>query len=84
MKVKQSNKSLPFSYKSMKIQIQLITNFGEFKSDIREIENDKFLELKTMSSKYFEKGLELDLEDGSFAIFSPDVIKNSIFKINIL
>jgi hypothetical protein len=66
----------------MKIQIELLTNFGNFKSEISEIEDGKIEELKEMSKGYFRTGLELDLEDGSFAIFSPEVIKNSILKIN--
>lgn len=65
----------------MKIQIELLTTFGEFKSGIINIEESKLPELKNMSKNYFKTGLELDLEDGSFAIFSPEVIKNSIFKI---
>jgi hypothetical protein len=66
----------------MKIQIELLTNFGNFKSEISEIEDEKIEQLKEMSKGYFRTGLELDLEDGSFAIFSPEVIKNSILKIN--
>ena len=65
------------------IQIELITTFGTFKGEIRSIEESRLEDLKQLSKKYFETGLELDLEDGSFAIFSPEVIKNSIFKINI-
>ena len=65
------------------IQIELITTFGTFKGEIRSIEVSRLEDLKQLSKKYFETGLELDLEDGSFAIFSPEVIKNLIFKINI-
>lgn len=66
-----------------RIQIELITTFGVFKGDIRNITDSNLEDFKFISKKYFESGLELDLEDGSFAVFSPEVIKNSIFKINI-
>lgn len=65
----------------MKIQIELITDFGIFKSQLSEIEDDKLEEFKQLSKNYYKTGLELDLEDGSFAIFTPDIIKKSIFKI---
>lgn len=65
----------------MRIQIELITDFGIFKSELSEIEDDKLEEFKQLSKSYYKTGLELDLEDGSFAIFTPDTIKKSIFKI---
>jgi hypothetical protein len=65
----------------MKIQIVVSTKIGEFKSDIREIDSSKIEEFKKISSGYFNSTLELDLEDGSFIIISPGLLKESVFKI---
>jgi hypothetical protein len=66
----------------MRIQLELITTFGIFKSQIVDLNDSKIDNFQEMSKEYYKKGLEMDLEDGAFAVFSPEVIKNSIFKIN--
>lgn len=66
----------------MRIQLELITTFGIFKSQIVDLNDSKIGNFQEMSKEYYKKGLEMDLEDGAFAVFSPEVIKNSIFKIS--
>jgi hypothetical protein len=66
----------------VKIQIEIFTTFGNFKSKEIILELSKIDEFQNMSREYYKTGLELDLEDDSFIIFPPEVIKNSIFKIN--
>lgn len=66
----------------MRIQLELITTFGIFKSQIVDLNDSKIDNFQEMSKEYYKKGLEMDLEDGAFAVFSPEVIKNSIFKIS--
>jgi hypothetical protein len=66
----------------MRIQLELITTFGIFKSNVVDLDDKKIDNFQEMSKEYYKKGLEMDLEDGSFAVFSPEVVKNSIFKIN--
>ena len=66
----------------MRIQLELITTFGIFKSQIVDLNDSKIDNFQEMSKEYYKKGLEMDLEDGAFVVFSPEVIKNSIFKIS--
>lgn len=66
----------------MRIQLELITTFGIFKSHVVYLDDTKIDNFQEMSKEYYKKGLEMDLEDGAFAVFSPEVVKNSIFKIN--
>jgi hypothetical protein len=66
----------------MRIQLELITTFGIFKSHVVDLDDAKIDNFQEMSKEYYKKGLEMDLEDGAFAVFSPEVVKNSIFKIN--
>jgi hypothetical protein len=66
----------------IQIQIEILTTFGTFKSKKIILNDDKVEEFQNMSREYYRTGLELDLEDGSFIIFPPDIVKNSIFKIN--
>lgn len=67
----------------VKIQIEIINRLGSFKSDIREINESNLQEFKNISRDFYKSGLEIDLEDGSFVVFSPLIISESIFKINV-
>jgi hypothetical protein len=67
----------------MKIQLVLTTDFGEFLGEIFEVDEEQYRNITNLSRKYYESGLEMTLIDGSFVIFSPEVIKKSILKIKI-
>lgn len=67
----------------MQVQFILITEFGDFTSNLIPIMDDnEFETIKNMSQNYWETGFEMTLEDGGFMIFTPEVTKKSILKIN--
>jgi hypothetical protein len=63
------------------IQLILINQYGEFKGRVAYLTNEDYVRLQEMSKGFYSGGFELTLEDGSFMVFSPDVVKNSILKI---
>lgn len=65
------------------IQIVIINSLGEFRAKKVTV-NDEQLEEVTKVAKVFytSGGFELNLEDGSFIVFSPGIIQNSILRIN--
>ncbi len=65
----------------MAIQIILITDFGTFKGEELEVDEEQYQNIINFSKNYYETGFEMNLEDGGFAIFSPEIIKKSILKI---
>jgi hypothetical protein len=66
----------------MKIQLVLITEYGTFFGEIFEVSEDQYDNIVNFSKNYYETGFEMNLEDGGFAIFSPEMIKKSILKID--
>lgn len=67
----------------MQVQFILITEFGDFTSILMPIIDDaEYEEIKERSQDYWTTGFEMILEDGGFTIFTPDVTKKSILKIN--
>jgi hypothetical protein len=65
----------------MKIQLVLFTEFGQFFGEIFEVDEEQYQNIINFSKNYYETGFEMSLEDGGFAIFSPEMIKKSILKI---
>lgn len=65
----------------MKIQLILYTEFGQFWGEIFEVDEEQYQNIINFSKNYYETGFEMSLEDGGFAIFSPEMIKKSILKI---
>ena len=65
------------------IQIEIINSLGHFKAKKVTV-NDKQLEeiINVAKVFYSSGGFELKLEDGSFMVFSPGIVQNSILKIN--
>jgi len=66
----------------MKIQLVLITEYGQFFGEIFEVNEEQYDNIVNFSKNYYETGFEMNLEDGGFAIFSPEMIKKSILKID--
>jgi hypothetical protein len=66
----------------MKIQLVLITEYGTFFGEIFEVNEEQYDNIVNFSKTYYETGFEMNLEDGGFAIFSPEMIKKSILKID--
>jgi hypothetical protein len=66
------------------VQIIIINKFGEFKGKFVRMCEEDINKLLDMSKKfYITGGFELTCEDGSFLVFSPDVVKDSILRVVI-
>lgn len=65
----------------MKIQLILICDYGEFKGEIIEVDNEQLENIINLSKTYYNSGFEMTLENGSWIIVSPEIIKKSILKI---
>lgn len=69
----------------MKVQLKITTQMGEFIGYPFEIDQDQYKTLKEKTSRYYEEGgFEMITEDGNFIIISPEVVKTSILKINVV
>lgn len=65
----------------MKIQLILITEFGQFYGEVFEVDGEQYQNIINYSKTFYESGFEMNLENGGYAIFSPEMIKKSILKI---
>ena len=67
----------------MEIQIVLTNHFGEFRGKQVTISTEQYVDLiNLVKNFYLEGGFELTLEDETFVVFPPDVVKQSYIKIN--
>lgn len=66
----------------MRIQLILITEFGTFYGEFLDVNQEQYDNIVSYSKEYYHTGFEMNLEDGGFAIFSPEMIKKSILKID--
>jgi hypothetical protein len=65
------------------IQIVIINSLGEFRARKLQVTDNELSEITKVAQKFYTAGgFELNLEDGSFIVFSPGIIQNSILKIN--
>jgi len=65
------------------IQLVIINKFGEFRGKPANIEEETLESLIKMSKTFYVSGgFELTCEDESYAIFPPDIVKESILVIN--
>lgn len=66
----------------MEIQLILTNKFGEFKGRKAELSEEHYRKLTEMvKTFYVNGGFELTLEDDSFVVFPPEVVKESILKL---
>jgi len=66
----------------MKIQISIQNNFGNFKGQVIEVDDDGFNNLKKASTTFYHSGFEMTLEDGNFIVVPPSIVQNSILTIS--
>lgn len=65
------------------VQLVLINKFGEFKGKPANIDEETLEGLIKMSKTFYTAGgFELTCEDNKYAIFPPDIVKESILVIN--
>lgn len=66
-----------------RVQLILINKFGEFRGKPADIDEETLEGLiKISKTFYMSGGFELTCEDDKYAVFSPDIVKESILIIN--
>lgn len=66
----------------MEIQLVLTNKFGEFKGRKAEITEENYQKLVEMvRAFYVSGGFELTLENNTFVVFPPEVVKESILQL---
>lgn len=69
----------------MIVQVVLQNTFGEFSGKKVELSEEHYQKLLAMVKNfYIDGGFELTLEDDSFVVFPPEVVKVSILRVNKL
>ena len=64
------------------IQIVITTKYGEFRGNKAIMDDEKYSGLLGIAKNfYLSGGFELTLEDGGFIVVPPDVIQDSILKV---
>ncbi len=66
----------------MRIQIVLFTEYGQFFGEILDVSEEQHQNIINFSKNYYESGFEMNTADGGFVIFSPEVVRKSILKID--
>jgi ribosomal protein S4E len=68
----------------IEVQIIITNKFGEFKGKSVRMEEEDVKKLLVMSKNFYSTGgFELTCEDGSFVVFPPDVVKDSMLRVII-
>jgi hypothetical protein len=63
------------------IQLIITNKYGEFLGRRVPISDDNYKKLLEMVKTFYNSGFELTLEDGSFVVFPPDLVKESFLKV---
>jgi hypothetical protein len=66
----------------LEVQIIVINKLGEFRGKKALMTIDQYATLLEMAKGFYKQaGFELTCEDGSFLVFPPDLIQQSILKV---
>jgi len=69
----------------MRIRIRVISELGEFIGDTLEVTPDEYKGLCEISKDYYnQNGFEMITEDGGLVIIPPNIITDSILKIDVM
>lgn len=69
----------------MKFYIEVKNEIGSFKGDILTGTKEMYQSLLTQLSKFHtENGYEMILEDGSYFVIGPEVLKKSVMIVHII
>ena len=49
-----------------------------------EVTEEQFTQIKKLSKDYYTNGFEMTTESGSFMIIPPEIVKRSLFTIEII
>lgn len=65
------------------IQIIIKNRFGEFKGRKVIVDDQNLNKIKESSKLFYQSaGFELTCEDGSFVVFPPEIVRESMLKID--
>jgi len=65
------------------VQLVLTNEFGEYRGARVNIAAEHYDNLVKMSKSFYSgEGFELTCEDGSYAIFTPEIVKKSVLVIH--
>jgi hypothetical protein len=63
------------------IQLILRNEFGEFQGKKFIIDEENYKKFIDMTKKYYLSGFELTMDDGTFCVFSPELVRKSMLSI---
>ena len=63
------------------VQIVIKSEYGEFRGEKVTVNQEQYDNIASLSKNFYMGGFEMTLEDGTFVVISPDVIKKSILLI---
>jgi hypothetical protein len=67
----------------IEVQLIIINKLGEFTGKRTMMSVDQYAQLIEMSKNFYKHGgFELTCDDGSFMVFSPDLVQQSVLKIS--
>ncbi len=67
----------------MKLIVQLVirNGFGEFRGEKVTVNLEQYSNIVSLSKEFYLAGFEMTLEDGSFLVLPPEVVKGSILLV---
>jgi len=65
----------------LSVQIVIKNEYGEFRGEKVTTNLEQYSNILTLSKTFYSGGFEMTMEDGTFIVIPPDVIKKSILLI---
>ena len=66
----------------IEIQLVLTNKFGEFLGKKTMVDGEKYRNILVITKSFYEDGgFELTCEDGSFVVFPPEIVRQSILQV---
>ena len=63
------------------VQIVIKNEYGEFRGEKVSANLEQYSNILNLSKNFYLAGFEMTLEDGTFLVIPPEIIKNSILLI---
>ena len=63
------------------VQIVIKSEYGEFRGEKVTVNQEQYDNIASLSKNFYMGGFEMTLEDGTFVVLPPDVIRKSILLI---
>ena len=68
----------------MEIYLELENKFGSFRGKVVDLDEVSYKKLNEMVKTFYTSGgFELTLEDGTFVVFPPQIVQESILKVKL-